>query len=244
VALADPTPELVAARLGRRPPPITVASVYRARNAANLLALLEPAAAASVRLWSLDDIPGDLERWTIGSGPGTRFELLNWLLADAPTGWTVIVDDDVLFTRRRLLDLVRIADLLGLDICQPAHALGSNVSHSFTRVAPFCVARLTSFVEIGPVVVFSPAALPHVTPLPEEGMGWGTEVAWSDLQRTSGLTLGIVDAVRIEHLGAVGSAYSSEDEFDRLQEIFVRHGVEGWPGLQRTHEHIRPWHLP
>jgi hypothetical protein len=168
---------------------------------------------------------------------------LNRLLAERPDGWTVLADDDVRFRRSNLLELIRIAERVGLDISQPAHALGSNVSHSFTRTAPFCVARLTSFVEIGPIVVLSPAALPHVVPLPEEGMGWGTEVAWSDLQRTSGLKLGIVDAVRIEHLGAVGTAYSSQDEFERLDEIFADHGIEGWSSLQRTHRRVRPWNL-
>jgi hypothetical protein len=224
---------------------ITVASVYRARNAANLAKMLEPLAAvdASVRLWSLDEVPTSLEPWTLGSGPGRRFELLNGLLADAVPGWTVLADDDVHFRRGNVPDLVGIAELVGLDISQPAHALGSNVSHSFTRTTPFSVARLTSFVEIGPVVVFSPAALPHVLPLPEQGMGWGTEVAWSDLQRTSKLKLGIVDAVRIDHLGAVGAAYSSDDEFARVGEIFDDQGIAGWSSLQRTHRYVRPWSL-
>jgi hypothetical protein len=224
---------------------ITLASVYRAQNAANVAKMFEPLAAvdASVRLWSLDDVPPSLQRWTLGSGPGRRFELLNRLLADAGPGWTVLADDDVQFRRGDLLDLIGIAELVGLDISQPAHALGSNVSHSFTRAAPFSVARLTSFVEIGPVVVFSPVAVPHVVPLPEQGMGWGTELEWSDLQRTSGLKLGIVDAVRVDHLGAVGVAYSSEDEFARVREVFVQHGIADWSGLQRTHGYVRPWNL-
>jgi hypothetical protein len=245
VALADPTAARAVSKLEHRPLTITVASVYRARNAPNVAKMLEPLAAvdASIRLWSLDDVPDGLQRWTLGSGPGRRFELLNRLLADAVPGWTVLADDDVRFRRGNVLDLIGIAELVGLDISQPAHALGSNVSHSFTRTAPFSVARLTSFVEIGPIVVFSPAALPHVVPLPEQGMGWGTEVAWSDLQRTSGLKLGIVDAVRIDHLGAVGLAYSSEDEFARLREIFADHGIAGWSSLQRTHGYFRPWNL-
>jgi hypothetical protein len=245
VALADPTPELVTARLERRRLPITVAVVYRSRNAANVVEMVAPvvAAGASVRLWSLDDVPGSLARWTLGTGPGRRFELLNRLLADAPAGWSVLADDDVRFRRRNLLDLVQIAGRLGLDISQPAHALGSNVSHSFTRTAPFCVARLTSFVEIGPVVVFSPAARPHVFPLPEDGMGWGTEVAWSDLQRTSGLKLAIVDAVRIDHLGAIGDGYSSESEWARLRGTLADHDLQDWSSLQRTHRRIRPWNL-
>jgi hypothetical protein len=245
VAVADPTVALTVSKLEHRPLTITVASVYRARNAANMATMLEPLAAvdASVRLWSLDDVPDSLRRWTLGSGPGRRFELLNRLLDDAVSGWTVLADDDVRFRRGNVLDLIGIAELVGLDISQPAHALGSNVSHSFTRTAPFSVARLTSFVEIGPVVVFSPAALPHVLPLPEQGMGWGTEVAWSELQRTSELKLGIADAVRIDHLGAVGGAYSSEDEFARLGEIFAHHGIDDWSSLQRTHGYVRPWNL-
>jgi hypothetical protein len=245
VALVDPTVKQVTSKLEHRPLSITLVSVYRARNEAEVLRMVEPLAAvdASVRLWSLDDVPDTLRQWTHGSGPGRRFELLNRLLVDATPGWTVLADDDVQFKRGNVLDLVGLAELIGLDVSQPAHALGSNVSHSFTRVSPFSVARLTSFVEIGPVVVFSPAAFPHVVPMPVEGMGWGTELAWSELQRTSGLKLGIVDAVRIDHLGRVGAAYRSEEEFTRLGETFSDHGIDDWSSLQRTHRHIRPWAL-
>src|SRR5262249_8900916 len=143
-------------------PALNVVAIYRRRNAATLLELLEPAvrAGAGVSLWALDEVDPSLERWTSGCGPGGRFALANRLV-DPDAGWVVLADDDVRFRDGDVVELVRYARALDLDISQPAHALGSNVSHSFTRRAPFRVARWTSFVEIGPVVAFSRRALSH-----------------------------------------------------------------------------------
>ena len=237
VALADPTPRLAARRLTLPAPELHVVSIYRRRNAATLLELLESAlrCGSAVSLWALDQVAPSLARWTAGSGPGTRFALANRLLADRPPSWCVVADDDVRFRHGDVVRLVRFAQALGLDIAQPAHALGSHVSHSFTRRAPFRVARRTSFVEIGPVVVFGPLALPHVLPLPEEGMGWGTEAAWAQLGEREGLRLGIVDAVTIRHLQPPGGGYAAEAEREAALARLQAAGKQGWGDLQRTH---------
>jgi hypothetical protein len=221
-----------------------VACVYRARNSrhvTDLVSAFHGAPQAEIHLWALDEITSELAAWTVGQGPGTRFELLNRLLVRDTPAWGLVADDDVRFVRGDAATFVRLARQLALDISQPAHALGSHVSHTFTRPTPLCAARITSFVEIGPVVALSPAALSHVLPFPEEGMGWGTEAAWSELQHSAGLQLGIVDAVRLRHIGAIGAQYSSEEAFVALERTLEARGVGSLRELQQTHRKIRAW---
>jgi hypothetical protein len=73
--------------------------VYRRPNAALVERLLEPALAAgwTVALWALDEPDPRLDSRTAGSGAGTKFELVNRLLAERPPGsadHVVIADDD------------------------------------------------------------------------------------------------------------------------------------------------------
>ena len=237
VALADPTPYFAARRLSARVPEVQLVSIYRRANASTLLDALGPALRAGFdsTLWALDGEVATLAPWTVGSGPGRRFQLANRLFSRADAPWRVLIDDDVRFHHGDIVDLIRFASALELDIAQPAHTLGSNVSHSFTRRMPFVVGRETSFVEIGPVVAFGPRALPHVLPLPETGMGWGVEAEWAELERTAGLRLGIVDAVSIRHLEQAGSAYAASEELEAAQARLRAAGLAGWGDLQRTH---------
>src|SRR4051812_34891518 len=99
--LVGPLPYLAALR--HRPdtaPPAALVCVYRRHNAQSVLRLVAEAerAAMRVRLWTLDDPIPELEQFTIGSGPGSRFQLLNKLASyDEPSSWLVIADDDARF---------------------------------------------------------------------------------------------------------------------------------------------------
>ena len=123
---------------------------------------------------------------------------------------------------RRLLTFLALADRLRFDIAQPAHTVvGSTYSHTITGRRPFRLGRETMFVEIGPVVAFSPTARRHVVPFPEEGMGWGTELSWYDLRR-EGLRLGIIDATPLRHVSPVGTGYDFSAEGARLSDACRR----------------------
>ncbi len=220
-------------------PPLSAVSVYRNRNEDTVRALVEPllAAGASVRLWALDRPAAGLIEHTVGHGPGRRFQLLNRLL-DGTVGRPVVVfDDDVRFRRGNLVDLVALADALGLDIAQPAHERASAASHAITRRRPFSVARLTNFVEIGPVVCFSARVLPRVAPFPEAGMGWGTELAWADLVG-EGFRLGIVDAVSLVHIGRLHEAYDTGEDRERMNAMLAERGLAGWEERTRLYRRI------
>jgi hypothetical protein len=215
--------------------------VYRHRNrdtVAGLVAEAE-AARADVYLWALDEVPEDLVQYTVGTGPGERLELLNRLLEGArASGAVVVCDDDVSFSRGGLRRLLELTWVLGLDLAQPAHARGSHHSHRVTRVRPGALARLTRFVEVGPLVVVAPRARKRVLPFPVDyGMGWGLDVVWSDLVE-EGFRLGIVDEVRIMHHGAVGVAYPT-DSGDRLVEAEL--AQRGLHHISALHETLAVW---
>lgn len=215
--------------------------VYRHRNARTVSRLVAEAvdAQADVYLWALDEVATDLAPHTVGTGPGERLELLNRLLGGArPTGAVVVCDDDVSFSRGSLRRLLELSWVFGLDVAQPAHARGSHHSHRITRVWPGAIARLTRFVEVGPIVVVAARARAQVIPFPVEyGMGWGLDVVWSDLV-DEGLRLGIVDEVRIMHHGAVGAAYPTESG-DRLVQAELEQ--RGMTHISSLHETLAVW---
>jgi hypothetical protein len=223
-----------------------VLSVYRERNAHVLERLLEPAVAEGwpVALWALDQPAPTLELWTHGHGPGTKFDLVNGLLPELklePDDWVAVVDDDAVFVRGTLLSFVSTAAAAGLGLAQPAHALRSNISHRITWRRPFSTARLTTFVEIGPIFAVEPAWRGRVLPFPGGiGMGWGLELDWMEL-RKDGCRLGIVDATPVRHLARFAAGYSPHEEVAELERRLGERGAPGWGDLRRTLATWRPW---
>ena len=225
---------------------MTAYCVYRRKNAEVVRELIQPALAAgwSVRLWSLDKVHPELADHTAGCGPGTKFELVNRLLDDRPprAGEHVVVfDDDAPFARGDLPSFIRTGAAAGLDLFQPAHVLRSNISHRITWRRPLSRARLTTFVEIGPIFAVSPGWRDRIVPFPDDvGMGWGLELRWTDL-RAEGCRLGIVDAMPVRHLARFATAYAPDEEIARLDRLLAERGAPGWKGLRRTLAVWRPW---
>lgn len=233
VDVIDPLPAL--RRLPLHTPPTSLISVYRRRNAAHVLGLMHEMPERNVYLWALDEFAPELKRHTIGSGPGGRFELLNRLAeATPPDDWLIVADDDVAFRPGGVLAFVALACRLELSLAQPAHARrGSHYYHPITGRRPLRLGRETTFVEVGPVLAISPAIRQHVVPFPEEGMGWGTELLWYDLQQR-GWRLGIIDATPMRHLSPIANNYDVVTETERQQRLFSSRGLRDWPDIQRT----------
>ena len=223
-----------------------VYAVYRRRNAAVLQQLLTPALDAgwTVSLWALDERAPGLDVVTAGAGPGTKFELVNRLLEERPPDADVSVvvsDDDAVFVRGDLVSFVDKAVAAGLDLAQPAHVLRSNISHRITWRRPLSRARLTTFVEIGPIFAVAPAWRERILPFPDGlGMGWGLELQWMDL-RAEGCRLGIVDSTPIRHLSPFATAYAADEEVAKLTRLLEERGAPGWKGLRKTVGTWRPW---
>jgi hypothetical protein len=230
------------------PPPLALVAVYRRRNAGRVATLVAGLPAGSpVALWALEDEAPELAEWTVGSGPGIRFALLNRCIAaldPAPDRWLLACDDDIAFSRGTPTDLVRIARAADLGLSMPAHAYGSFATHAYVRRQRGVVARRGRFVEIGPFLVLSPAGRRLVLPFPEDAdMGWGVEALWAALE-ADGLRLGIVDAVHIDHLEAPGGSYDVHAERTVERSRLALAGVASVEELHVDHERWTSRHPP
>ena len=219
--------------------------IYRAANAPHVGRLLAPALDAgwTTAWWALDAVAPALEAHTVGEGPGEKLPLLQAAieLHGPVRGALVLSDDDIAFSRGDVVRFVELARRAGLGLAQPAHAAGSEVSHGITRAEPRSRARLTTFVESGPLVAIAPEWVGRVTPLPVwRGMGWGIELEWADL-RADGCLLGIVDATPVTHLGKVSGGYDDTELRARVRAELAERGVDDWGPLQHVLATWRPW---
>ena len=217
-------------------PPVALISVYRAKHAPVLEQLLRRLPPDSeVALWALDEPSSALERRTVGSGPGTRTELLNRLSRHVTADRTLLVaDDDVAISGRDLRLFLRASRAAGLDLAQPAHLARSYTSWPFVRQRLFTYVRLTRFVEQGPLMALSPRGVRECFPLPEElGMGWGLEALWARLA-DGRLRLGIVDAAGMRHLSPVSAGYDRGEQEARGRATLAATSFSSFSELQVT----------
>jgi hypothetical protein len=214
-------------------------SVYRHGNAQNIRRLIatEGLEADEVALWALDEAHPDLAQFTVGQGPGGRFHLLQACLeklAVPDDAWLVIADDDVLIGRGGLRRVATVARAMGFDVAQPGHAWNSYYTYPFTLSRPLVVARRTDFIEIGPVLLFSPSARRLVGALgPESPMGWGTDVHWAATSARNEFVMGIVDMVRMRHISRPGRSYSRAVEERALRRALAEAGASSVLEFQR-----------
>lgn len=238
-------PTLQSQRNGWHEPSITVTCVYRLENEHLVQRMLADVAdRADIRLWALDAIGEGLALWTLGSGPGSRFELHQTLLKARPLDpactW-LIADDDVDMGAASMGTLATVAHRAGFDVFGPVHGPRSNFSHLITMQRPLLIARECSFVEVGPIIGFSPLARSKLLPFYDSsGLGWGMEAVWA-AARADGLRTGLVDAQAIRHLGTVGKSYGTALEEGRSTTLLQEHGFTGRSDLFRIHNRWWFW---
>jgi hypothetical protein len=210
-------------------PPYAVIGIYRARNERTVQRLMRSPLRdeAEMALWALDRVAPRLDDLTVGCGPGQRFDLLNRILElrpPSPDRYLVITDDDIVVPSGLGQFVATVAEA-GFDLAMAAHLPYSHFSHDLTRRRRLSAARLTTYVEIGPLLCLSPEWRSRITPFPAEtGLGWGAEFAWSQL-RDEGCRLGIVDATPVLHLSPPGRAYDTKAEMERLVQSLRVAGV-------------------
>jgi hypothetical protein len=223
----------------------TLVGIYRRRNARHVRLLLQPALEHDWRVawWALDGVDAELSDVTVGEGPGLKLPLLNEALSriGLASAWTVLADDDLRFRNGDVVRFVNLCIRADLDLAQPARAAGTQASHEITAAVRLSRARLTTFVESGPLVAVGPRCRELVLPLPESrGMGWGVEIDWHDLG-AEGCRLGIVDSTPIEHLGEWAGDYDLTEMRRALLLELEQHGHPMWQGMRKTLEVWRPW---
>ena len=221
---------------GRLMPALDFCCVYRRRNAAWVTSLMACVPQAMVHLWALDEIDEQLASITVGTGPGTRIELLNRLCADASgegsDRWLLITDDDIKMPRGQLRLFIRIAQIAALDVSQPAHLARSYHSWKINGQRLSSVARTTRYIEQGPLVLLSPRARMACLPFPESlVMGWGLEVHFA-MAAAGSLQLGIVDAAGMRHLTPVAASYDREVAYEGALKVLASVGLTSFDDLQ------------
>jgi predicted O-methyltransferase YrrM len=163
-----------------------------------------------IHLWALDDPVPAAAPFTRGGGPAGKFEALNHLLPHtAGADLVLFVDDDVRLGPDFVPSYTAAVAAVGAALAQPALTEGSHYSHPITLRRKGCWARLTTFVESGPVVSMTREFLDLATPFPASNpMGWGIESQWRDVADRRGLRQAIIDCCPVEHSHRpVGSRY-------------------------------------
>ena len=154
-----------------------------------------------------------------------KFRLLNQLGAAAELDAydaVVVTDDDITLPAGFIDAYLARQFALGFSLAQPARAFHSFYDHRFTLQRPWCTARQTRFVEIGPVFSLTRDAYPLLLPFDEQSpMGWGYDYVWPAVLGASGLRMGIIDATPVDHSHRPqGSAYS-RNEHGQIMDRFL-----------------------
>ena len=174
-----------------------------------------------------------------------KFENLNRLLEQHPPAgydWLVAIDDDVVLPKDFLDGFIFLAERFQLSLAQPAHRQRSHAGWRVTRQRRHTVARQTAYVEIGPVVAFSPVTFDTLLPFPELRAGWGLDLHWSAVSSQHGWRIGVVDATPIRHgLRVVASSYRREDAVLEARRFLADRPYTPAADAQRTLAAYRGW---
>jgi O-antigen biosynthesis protein len=144
-------------------------------------------------------------RVTSGSRPMLvpKFPLINELLARIDLRvfeYVVLVDDDVLLPDFFLDRFLAAQSTLGFCLAQPARTQGSYIDHAIVAQEPGSFARATRWVEVGPVVSIHHSIYELLFPFDLlSPMGWGYENVWAYKISQHGHTMGIIDALPVDH---------------------------------------------
>jgi len=132
-----------------------------------------------------------------------KFKLINTLLANANLSdfeYILVIDDDIELPGNFLNDYLEYIRQYDLALAQPARTLDSYIDHPFVGRMPGLTARLTRFVEIGPLFSIRRDLFDLLLPFDESSpMGWGYDLAWPVMVESNKLKMGIVDATPVTH---------------------------------------------
>jgi hypothetical protein len=170
----------------------------------------------------------DVTAKTVPMGERGKFQNINLGLADTQIDefdWLIFVDDDVDLPPDFLDVFLCVAELADLRICQPAHRFRSYTSWEVTQRVWNSLARVTRFVECGPITAFHRSVMPSCMPFSDTRWAWGIDVLWSELALQQGFKMGIIDATPIGHLRPISGSYEAETAIKEYRELMARYSV-------------------
>jgi hypothetical protein len=156
-----------------------------------------------------------------------KFTLMNLLLSRfdwRSYEYVVISDDDITLPHGFLDAFLSLQIKHDLALAQPARTPWSRASHSFVRQKLRTEARVTRFVEIGPITSIRRDLASLLLPFDEESpMGWGYDLVWPLVVEGAGLRLGIVDATPCDHtMRGQAAMYSGSAELVRMGDYLTK----------------------
>lgn len=140
--------------------------------------------------------------------------------------WLIVTDDDITTPAGLLDECLALAARGDLKIFQPAHRFHSYTTFKLTHRQWNRLARVTHFVESGPLTGFHRDMVARLVPFPSMRWGWGLDVYWSEIARARGWNVGIIDAVPIRHLRPIANAYGFFTAMDEARAFLQRSGID------------------
>lgn len=171
-----------------------------------------------------------------------KFEHLNAVLNKYNVNnfdWIIITDDDIDVPENFVDKFIFLADFFDLQISQPAHNFVSYATYSVTRRHWNSIARITNFVEIGPIFMLHRTVFSEILPFPEVGMGWGLDIYWSLLARERNWRMGIIDALPIRHLRPIGKSYDRHMALHEAEKLLKKYPMARREEILRTEKFFR-----
>ena len=155
-----------------------------------------------------------------------KFKVLNEILSDLDiSGYDLLIisDDDIHLWDNFIDVYVGYIYKYDLKVAQPARTKHSFYDHQICLQADSIVkARLTNFVEIGPIFSFSRDVFKYFLPFPSQSpMGYGLDYIWPKIAEKWKFNIGIVDATPVDHsYRPQGKTYVSSENILKMQELF------------------------
>lgn len=165
-----------------------------------------------------NDIPNELKDITMFHSKNKipKFKLLNNVLSEINLekyDYLIITDDDVVVHDEFIDAYIDTLDKYSLKLAQPARTRYSYNVHKIVLQNKKTIARITNFVEIGPIFSFHKSIYKEVLPFPPEAeMGWGLDFIWPRIGEKYNFNLGIVDLVAVDHSYRPQSKTYSNDQ--------------------------------
>ncbi|ENV14909.1 MULTISPECIES: hypothetical protein [Acinetobacter] len=150
-----------------------------------------------------------------------KFKLLNQILSDMNLknyDYLLVTDDDIVVHDQFLDVYIDRIDRYNLKIAQPSRTRHSFNIHKIVLQNKNTVARVTNFVEIGPIFSFHSSIFQHVLPFPVGAeMGWGLDYIWPKIAEKYKFKIGIVDEIAVDHSYRPQSkTYSNQTSIDQM----------------------------
>jgi hypothetical protein len=169
-----------------------------------------------------------VEFTTIKMGNRGKFDNINVALQGIDVrkyDWLIISDDDITTPAGLLDECLHVAARSDLKIFQPAHRFHSYTTFTLTQRQWNRLARVTHFVESGPLTGFHRDMVVKLIPFPSMRWAWGLDVYWSEMARQENWNIGIIDAVPIRHLRPIAGSYGFYTAMEEGRRFLDRRGI-------------------